>query len=156
MKTLNMFVHVHILQQIGHARLARFLDAFDADLQAMNLFAPPPLPATHYYFTEVADFLANTENLPPRFLQAMTTIESAASPENSARLDVLIQHHVPNVSFNRSCPLDCALELWFASPETLNSFPIASSSSSSSSSDTPSFEVQGSTAESAKSRSAVG
>src|SRR5262245_13328596 len=93
MKTLNMFIHARVLQQIGHARLAQFLDAFEPDLKALNLSAPPPLPATHYYFTEVADFLANTENLPPRLLQALSAIESAASPENSAHLASLLQDH---------------------------------------------------------------
>ena len=67
MKTeIKMFTQPRILQQIGYPRVAKFLDSFTGDLASLNLAAPPPEPMTHYYFAEVADFLANTENLPPR------------------------------------------------------------------------------------------
>ena len=104
-----MFVHARILQQLGYARLAQFLDTFEPDLKAMNLFAPPALPATHFYFQEIADFFVNTENLPVRLLDVMSTIEPAAAPEHFEPLNSLIQSHVPDCT--ESHPLALAMEL---------------------------------------------
>src|SRR5262245_53065651 len=128
----SLFTDPAILEQIGPRRLAKFLDAFTGDLASLNLAAPvpsialrategPPVePMTDDYFSKTAAFLSDTHALPTRLVSAMRTLETAAAAENATSLDTLIQRHIPNVSLNRSCPLDCALELWFTSPELLN------------------------------------
>ena len=136
----KFFTNARILQQLGHARVSRLLDAFETDLHAAKLSAPPPLPATHFYFTEVADFLANTENLPPRLLDVMRAIEAhaqhsvQASPKNTT-LDFR-----PETS-DLADSLARALDLWFAgvlsSSSSVSGVPEPQSSSSSSSSSSP-------------------
>ena len=121
--TLNMFINARILQQIGHARITRFLDSFEADLNALNLSPPPSLPATHFYFGEVADFFANTDSLPAPLLRAVAVIETAAAPEHAERLNALIHAHIPNCTATHH--LDRALELWFSVPEALECFAEA-------------------------------
>src|ERR1044071_3724389 len=46
----------------------------------------------------------------------------AFAPENNARLDALIQRHIPNVSVPQTSTLNRALELWFHVPEALDEF----------------------------------
>src|SRR6267378_786844 len=107
---LKLFIQPAILQQIGYARIAAFLDSFADELKAANLTVPPSEPATPPYFSEIAEFLAHAENLPQRLRNAMLTLESAAAPENDALLDAAIQRRIPNVSVSQTCPLDRALE----------------------------------------------
>src|SRR5437762_967341 len=49
------------------------------------------------------------------------------NPETAPALDAIIQRRIPHISLNRACPLDCALELFFACPEELAAFGISTS-----------------------------
>ena len=120
--TLNQFTKPAVLQNIGPLRVAKFLDGFADDLKAANITLPTPESVNGDYLHSVAALLASSALLPDRLRVALLTLEVAASPENDARLDTAIQHRIPCVSLNRNCPLDCALELWFAAPDELSQF----------------------------------
>jgi putative DNA primase/helicase len=124
---IKFFSQARILQQIGHLRVAKFLDSFTGDLASENLAAPPVEPMTDDYFSQTADLLSNITALPKRLLQAMSALESAAAPENDAQLNTLIQRHIPNVSVSHLCALDRALEVWFTAPDEFTSFKVQSS-----------------------------
>jgi hypothetical protein len=132
---LKYFTRPEILQQIGHIRLPMFLAGFAKDLKAANLVLseppdpndpriPDPAPDSPHaiYFASVADFLSNPAMLPERLRTTLFTLEAAASPENHDRLQEAIQRGIPCISLNGYCPLDCALELWFAVPDELAQF----------------------------------
>src|SRR5437016_3972593 len=127
---LKYFTQPEILQQIGHIRVPKFLDCFSDDLKAANITLPPapdstystPNPQNAPYFDSVAAILAREELLPERLRAALITLEAAASPENHDRLQEIIQRRIPCISLNGHCPLDCALELWFAVPDELAQF----------------------------------
>jgi len=149
-QSARLFNQPGILEQIGHGRIAKFLTAFASELAVAGLSLPPALRSASGgggstdWSAEVAKLLASTKNLPEPLQHAMSTLEAAAAPENGDRLDALIQRHIPNVSLNRSCPLDCALELWFVSPQLLTQSSSSSSSSSSSPVPVPGSTVPGS------------
>src|SRR5438445_8147622 len=132
---LKYFTQPEILQQIGHIRVPKFLDGFGDELKAANITLPAapdstystPNPQDGPYFDSVAAILARETLLPERLRAALVTLEAAASPENEHRLDSTIQRRIPCVSVNRDCPLDCALELWFAVPDELAQFTVPKS-----------------------------
>src|SRR6058998_2048592 len=125
---LTQFTQPAILRQIGHIRLAKFLDSFKDNLAP----APPDLLSTikvqsgsdepSVDFTSLAAALALTYRLPDRLPNALFTLEAAACPENRDRLQDAIHRRIPCVGVNWQCPLDCALELWFAAPDELSQF----------------------------------
>jgi hypothetical protein len=118
-KSLQFFTNSEILAQIGPARLARFFEPFEDRFQVgLGLPAQPTISD----YSAVSAILADTENRTEQLRHAMLTLESAASPENCARMDHAIARRIPNVGVNQSCPLDRALELWFAAPEEFPQF----------------------------------
>ena len=127
---LHLFTDPVVLEQIGSARLAKFLNNFVDDSPPASLPQLTEEPSSPDYFNAIAAWFTDTTAPPPSLLAAMSALETATSPENTDRLNALIQHHIPNVSINRGCPLDCALELWFTSPQILSEFQSSSSSSS--------------------------
>ena len=131
--TANQFAQPAILEIIGATRVAKFLDGFTEDLKAANISLPIPESANGDYFDSIAALLASPALLPDRLRVALSALEAAASPENAKRLDTAIQHRIPCVSINPNCPLDCALELWFAAPDELVQFGPSCCASASSS-----------------------
>src|SRR5438270_3309085 len=79
---LNYFTQTPILRQIGHRRLAKLLNPFDAELKAARCVLPAPDPQNDDYFADLANALSIAERLPGRLRQTLLTIELAASPEN--------------------------------------------------------------------------
>jgi Protein of unknown function (DUF3631) len=133
---LHYFNQPSILQQIGHRRLARFFQDFEQDLNDVpNALPFPPEPDPTWPDRLAATF-ARTGLLPEPILNALLLIEAAASTENAELLDSVIGRRLPCISLNRSCPLDCALELWFVCRDELPNFLTAVKSSE--------FEVQSS------------
>src|SRR5438105_10806871 len=123
---LREFTNPDTLHTIGHIRVAKLLDCFSPDLTRSNVPVPPaPDPANPppngEYFDAVAALL-RAAHLPEPLLSTLATIEHAAAPENAAALDLAIQRRIPCISLNRDCPLDCALELFFAAPAELGRF----------------------------------
>src|SRR3989442_6174505 len=132
MKNMNLkyFTQPEILQQIGHIRVPKFLDCFSDELKAASITLPAPPDSTYStpdpqnrpYFDSIASILAREATLPEHLRATLLTLEAAASPENDDRLQEIIQRRIPCISLNRRCPLDCALELWFAVPDELAQF----------------------------------
>src|SRR5437867_9995887 len=122
MPALKYFTQSSILRQIGHRRLAILLGPFRDELILRNLTLPVPDPKSDDYFADLANALSATESLPHSLRKALFTIEAAASPENNARLWAAIKRRIPCVSVSTDCPLDRALELWFAAPDELSKF----------------------------------
>jgi hypothetical protein len=123
---LQQFIKHDVLHTIGHNRLALLLSRFGSDLSNAGLSAPPPQdsafpPVNGEYFDAVAALLA-APHLPPPMLSTLLTLEHAAAPENADTLDAIIQRRLPCIGLNRACPLDCALELFFACPDELSVF----------------------------------
>jgi hypothetical protein len=120
---LKYFTVPEILQQIGAIRIPKFLGGFREDLADSPLAAfcdLSPEPSTD--FSSLAVLFANSASLPNRLRKTLLTLEAAASPLNSERLEETLHRCLPCISLNRNCPLDCALELWFAVPEELSQF----------------------------------
>jgi len=120
---LKYFTVPEILQQIGVIRIPKFLSGFREDLAGSPLavFSDlTPEPSTD--FTSLASQFANLPIIPDRLRETLLTLEAAASPRNSERLEEILHRCLPCVGLNRECPLDCALELWFAVPEELSQF----------------------------------
>ncbi len=120
--SLRCFTQSATLRQIGHRRLARFLNGFDQDLKASGLVLPQPDPAHDDYFADLATKLAFTQRLPQSLRKALFTLEEAASPENEKPLGAAIKRRIPCVSVSADCALDRALELWFSAPDELSQF----------------------------------
>src|SRR5437867_7175677 len=103
---LSQFTQPAILRQIGHIRLAKFLDAFSDDLRAANLLLPTapdsvcanPDSVNGHYFDSVAAILATPALLPERLRAALLTLEEAASPANQDRLQDAIHRRIPCIS----------------------------------------------------------
>src|SRR5258706_14799833 len=119
MNTLDQFIQPLTLKAIGGRRLAMFFAAFEQDLKPTNVPLPQQDPENDEYFSTLAAALAITESLPESLRRALFTLEAAASPQNQAAMDAAIQRRIPCVGVNRCCPLDRALELWFAVPDEL-------------------------------------
>src|SRR5437867_10105852 len=120
---LSLFTQPAILRQIGHVRLAMFFEGFKQDLAAAPLVPLITInPELSTDLAPVADILATPTLLPERLRTALLTLAQAASPENRPRLQDAIHRRIPCVGVNWQCPLDCALELWFAAPEELSQF----------------------------------
>src|SRR5712691_4343923 len=84
--SLNYFTQTATLRQIGHRRLAKLLNPFDAELEAARCTLPAPDPQNDDYFADLACALSIAERLPGRLRQTLLTIELAASPENDKPL----------------------------------------------------------------------
>ena len=120
---LSQFTQPAILRQIGHVRLAMFFEGFEQDLAAAPLVPLITInPELSTDLAPVADILATPALLPERLRAALLTLETAASPENRDRLNDALFRRLPCISLKRECPLDCALELWFAVPDELPQF----------------------------------
>src|SRR6266567_5862859 len=117
---LKYFSQPEILQQIGIARLFKFLDEYADDLEVANILLPTPVSESDDHFDSLAALLASPGLLPERLRTALLALEEAAAPENRDRLQAAIAHRIPSVSLANCCPLDCALELWFAAPDELS------------------------------------
>src|SRR6185503_11115021 len=133
--TLNQFTNPDILHTIGLVRVAKLLGAFSSDFARANIVVPAEPDYNHppvngEYYDAVAVALASS-SLPEPLLSTLLTIERAAAPESAAALDDAIQRRLPCISLKRDCPLDCALELFFACPDELSAFDRSSSCSSS-------------------------
>src|SRR5580765_1173800 len=120
--TLNFFNQSAILRQIGHRRLAKLFGPFAEELKAARCVLPEPDPDDEDYFADLACALSMTDRLPSRLRQTLLTIELAASPENEMPLWRALGRRIPSVSVSQDCPLDRALELWFAAPEEFAQF----------------------------------
>src|SRR5437867_8257766 len=119
----SQFTQPAILRQIGHVRLAMFFEGFRGELLAAPLAPLVTInPELSTDLAPVAAILAAPALLPERLRAALVTLEAAASPENRPRLQDAIHRRIPCVGVNWQCPLDCALELWFAVPEELSQF----------------------------------
>jgi hypothetical protein len=130
---LQQFTNRDVLHTIGHDRLALLLSRFGSDLSNAGLSAPPPQdsafpPVNGEYFEAVAAVLAAPQ-LPAPLLSTLLTLEHAAATENADTLDEIIRRRIPCIGLNRACPVDCALELFFACPEELVQFRNGESSS---------------------------
>src|SRR6266567_3512194 len=117
---LKYFSQPEILQQIGIARLFKFLDEYADDLEVANILLPTPVSESDDHFDSLAALLASPGLLPERLRTDLLALEEAAAPENRDRLQAAIAHRIPSVSLANCCPLDCALELWFAAPDELS------------------------------------
>jgi hypothetical protein len=104
------------------------LQDFEEELKAAGNPLPAPKPDNDCLFDSLAEAFSNIDVLPERMRNTVLLIETAATPENEQLLDSVIQGRIPGVSLNRSCPLDCALELWFACPDELPQFKSADAS----------------------------
>src|SRR3954469_4158583 len=124
---IRLFTQPAVLEQLGHRRLARFFQDFERDLIDAGNPLPFPHPEDASSFTRLAAAFGRTDLLPEKLRAALPLIEAAAFSENATLLDSVIQRRIPCISLNRSCPLDCALELWFACPEELPQFVKARS-----------------------------
>src|SRR5437867_4341271 len=98
---LKYFSQPEILQEIGRRRLAKFLNAFDADLKASNLVLPNPDTANGNYFSGLAAALALPQRLPETLRKALFTLEEAASPHNDNRVWAALQRRIPSISVSR-------------------------------------------------------
>src|SRR5947209_231489 len=120
---LSQFTQPAILRQIGHIRLAMFFEGFRDELLAAPLVPLLTInPELSTDLAPVAAILATLAVLPDRLRAALVTLELAASPENRPRLQDAIHRRIPCVNVNWQCPLDCALELWFAARDELSRF----------------------------------
>src|SRR5947209_8532703 len=128
---LQSFTNPAILEIVGHTRTAKMLSRFHADLANAGLdlaeLPDPESPSINLeYFHAVAQLLQRPE-LPESLRSTLAAMESAAAQESADGLDRAIQRRIPQISLNRECPLDCALELWFHAPEELDAFSDPSS-----------------------------
>src|SRR5690348_13260665 len=130
---LRAFTNPEVLHIIGHRRLALLFSRFGSDLVSAGLTAPilpdPDFPPTNGEYFDAAAALLGTPNLPERFSGTLATLERLAEPANGEALDAIIQRRLPCIALNRACPLDCALEVFFACPDELAPFSESSSSS---------------------------
>src|SRR6266567_1488073 len=122
---LKYFTQSEILQQIGIARLFKLLDEYADDLKGVHIVLPTPGSERDDHFDVLAATFASPELLPERLRAGLFALEEAAAPENRDRLQAAIEHRIPSVSLASCCPLDCALELWFAAPDELSQFEPA-------------------------------
>jgi len=120
--TLTQFNKPAILKGIGSIRLAMFLNGFTNELKAFNIPLPDPESANGSYFDSLAVLLSSPAVLPERLSAALFTLEKAASPENHACLESIIQRRIPCVSLTGCSAADRALEIWFTHPEELLPF----------------------------------
>ena len=120
--TLRFFSDPAILKGIGSIRLAMFLNGFSNELKAFNIPLPDPESANGSYFDSLAVLLSSPAVLPERLSAALFTLEKAASPENHACLESIIQRRIPCVSLTGCSSADRALEIWFTHPEELLPF----------------------------------
>src|ERR1043166_6412399 len=116
---LTQFARTEILEQIGWARLDKILRTFAEDLSANSIPIPDPESLNGNYFSAVSDLFAS-RTLPARLRDTLAAVETAA--KNTAWLDDAIKRRIPCVGLNYHCPLDCALEIWFAAPDELAQF----------------------------------
>src|SRR3954464_1818330 len=127
MKTrLNKFTDSAELHHIGHVRLAKLIGTFQPALAGGNLPLPTAPdennpPANGEYFDAFSSLIRRPD-LPEPLLTTLATIEYVAAPENAAALDAVIQRRLSCISLKRDCPLDCALEVFFACPDELAAF----------------------------------
>src|SRR3989442_404576 len=151
---LSQFTQPAILRQVGHTRLAMFFEGFREELLAAPLIPLSTInPELSTDLAPVAAILATPALLPERLRAALLKLETAASPENRDRLNDALFRRLPCISLKRECPLDCALELWFAVPDELAQFessagvspaaPIPSPSCDSTPSPPPEQRVRG-------------
>src|SRR5947209_1183129 len=117
---LTSFTNAAILKTIGHDRLNKFLLEFVDDLSAANLSLPDHNPCCgDEYFNALAALIASPA-LPQRPRLALQFLELLVSPEHIDRLNAEINRHLPCVSFPfDGPPVDRALELWFARPQSM-------------------------------------
>src|SRR5438034_248251 len=107
---ISPFAQPEILQQIGSARLAKFLNGFSAALEAAHISVPTPGPDTDVYVNSVAGILASPSLLPEPVRAAISALERLTLPGNADILDSALARHIPCVSLPQA-PLDRALEL---------------------------------------------
>src|SRR5437773_9619928 len=93
------FIQPEILQQIGPARLDKFLRVFAQELSANGIRIPDPESLNGNYFSSVSDLFASRA-LPDHLAKMLIALEKAASPENAAWLDDAIKRRIPCVSIN--------------------------------------------------------
>src|SRR2546430_1242535 len=68
---LKYFTQPEILQQIGIARLFKFLDEYADDLQVANILLPTPVSESDDHFDSLAALLASPVLLPERLRTAL-------------------------------------------------------------------------------------
>jgi len=118
---LRFFSYPAILEAIGHARLAKFFDGFDADLRATSVLLPDPETANGSYCASLAAVLSSPELLPERLRGTLLTLERLAAPENLNHLQAAFARYFPDVRPPQtSPPIDRALDLWFWSPKIIH------------------------------------
>src|SRR6266704_4383634 len=126
---MKLFSQTPILELIGHRRVPMFLNEFKVELAATGIVLPePPDPdlrrpseeqAANYY-PKIAELFAAEEKLPERLRKAALVLEHVAS--DSSRLEGIVLRRLSCISLPRDCPLDCALEVWFAARDELDQF----------------------------------
>src|SRR4051794_12790545 len=113
---MKLFVEPGILEEIGHVRVAKFLESFRGELEAARLVLPPepdstyprlPEPEATEYFRTIAGLFAAEERLPERLRKAVAALEAAAA--DTERLDAILQRRIPCVAVNGHSALDRAL-----------------------------------------------
>ncbi len=107
---------------IDPRRLHKFFNGFSEALRSSGISFPDHEAVNGDYYDSISAALASANRLPSPVRVALLTLETAALPENAARLDDAIQRRIPNVSLHGCCPIDCALELWFLFPDELQQF----------------------------------
>src|ERR1051326_2250481 len=83
---LTQFIHLDVLKEIGRARLAKFLQTFEPDLQAANVPLPNPDAANADYFSALAAVFTAPDALPAGLRTALLTLEEAAAPQNHEQI----------------------------------------------------------------------
>jgi putative DNA primase/helicase len=126
---MRLFNQIPVLEKIGHRRVPMFLNEFRDELAAAGVGLPEP-PDSNYpkppeeegrkYYGAIAEIFGAEEKLPERLRKTALVLEEAAADTN--RLGECTQRRLPCVSLPHDCPLDCALELWFAARDELDRF----------------------------------
>jgi hypothetical protein len=126
---MKLFNQIPILEKIGHRRVPMFLNEFKDELLAGGIALPDPpdpncqKPADEEgrkYYSAIAEIFRSEERLPGRLREAALVLEEAAS--DAGRLGECLQRRLPCVGVQYDCPVDCALELWFAARDELDKF----------------------------------
>src|SRR5215831_18992576 len=79
--SLRLFTQPEILKQIGHTRVAMFLNSSADELKETGIELPSADDDDPGYLGAIAGILADAEHLPEPLLRAALTLEAAASPE---------------------------------------------------------------------------
>jgi hypothetical protein len=116
--SLKLFTQPDLLLQLNRESWQALFSHFaasDPQFSPLNLNSP-------YFASELARIFAQVQSLSPQLRETLLLLESAASPENSARLSAIAQQRFPNLCISEFHPLALALELWLAFPDDLTQF----------------------------------